>query len=161
MADFQVSGADQFLKLSKALKNAGQKELRKGLHKGIRDGVKPVVPQAKKRLEAGLPSAIAKSAVRQVIQVKTGRDPGVTVAVRFGSKRASNAALANRKGLIRHPVYADGALTRKEWTWVNQSVPGAKGWFDETYTASAPDVLKAIEAAMEQVAQRIIREAGG
>jgi hypothetical protein len=157
--DFAVHGADQFLRLSKALKEAGQTGLRKELNKAIRDGVKPVIPKAKKRLEDGLPRAIAKSAVQQVVQVKTGRDPGVSVAVRFGSKRASNAQLANSQGMIRHPVFADGKKTRKEWRWVNQNVPNAKGWFDDTYTAAAPDLRRAIEAAMQAVADRIVREA--
>jgi hypothetical protein len=157
--DFEIHGAAQFLRLSKALKDAGQTGLRKELNKGIRDGVKPLVPKAAQKLSEGLPNAISGKPVRQTVQVRTGRDPGVRVVVRYGSKRASNAKLANREGRIRHPVFADGEKTRKEWRWVNQDVPNAKGWFDETYTDAAPDLRRAIEAAMEAVAERIVREA--
>lgn len=158
MADFEVRGADDFLRLSKALKAAGRTELRKELHKGLREGVKPVLPKAKKKLHDALPTPLAKTAaVRQVVQVKTGRDPGVTIAVRYGSKRASNAALANRKGIIRHPVFADDKKTRKEWRWVNQDVPDAKGWFDETYREAAPQMRRALEAALGSVIDKIVR----
>jgi hypothetical protein len=151
MSDFEVTGADQFLRLSKALKNAGKKRLRTELNKGLREGVKKAMPDAERRLAEALPYSSGKP-VTQVVQVKTGRDPGVTVGVRFGSKRHSNAVLANREGQIRHPVFKTGA-------WVSQPVP-AKGWFDETYANAAPLIRPALEAVLEDIAQKVIREAG-
>lgn len=156
--DFEVRGADDFLKLSKALKAAGQAELRKKLHKGLREAVKQVMPEAERKLAEQLPYLRGK-AVNQVAQVKTGRDPGVTVGVRFGSRRSTNARLANSKGVFRHPVFADGDKTRKEWAWVNQPVPGAKGWFDDTYLNAAPEIRRAIEAAMQDVIDEVVRKA--
>lgn len=160
MTNFDVHGAGNFYALSKALKHAGQTDLRKRLHKGLREAVKEVMPEAEKRLADALPYAQGRSKpVRQVAQVKTGRDPGVTVGVRFGSKRSTNARLANSKGLIRHPVFADGQKTRDEWMWVNQSVPGAEGWFDKTYINAAPDIRRRIEGVMEDVVLDIVRQA--
>ncbi len=156
---FEVRGADQFLRLSKALKEAGHADLRKRLHKGLRDAVKQVMPDAERKLAEQLPYLKRGKAVNQVAQVKTGRDPGITVGVRFGSRRSTNARLANSKGVFRHPVWADGDKTRKEWAWVNQAVPGAKGWFDKTYMEAAPDIRLQIEAVMGDVLDEIVREA--
>lgn len=159
--DFQVRGADDFLRLSKALKAAGHADLRKRLHKGMRDAVKKVMPEAERNLAEQLPYLNRGKAVSQVVQVKTGRDPGVTVGMRYGSKRSTNARLANSKGVFRHPVFADGEKTRREWRWVDQPVPGAKGWFDKTYINAAPDIRRRIEAEMTDVVERIVREANG
>lgn len=157
--DFEVRGAEEFYRLSKALKAAGHTELRKELHKGLRDAVKPIMPKAKERLGKGLPKAISASAVRQVVQVKTGSDPGITVGVRYGSKRATNAQMANTQGKIRHPVFADGQKTRKQWRWVNQDVPDAKGWFDETYKTAAPEIRKALEQVVSDTVEKVVRGA--
>ena len=79
----------------------------------------------------------------------------------IGSKRSTNARLANSKGVFRHPVFADGDLTRKEWAWVDQPVPGAKGWFDKTYINAAPDVRKRIEQVMQETVDEIVAKAKG
>ena len=159
MSDFEVRGAEQFLQLSKALKAAGETELRKKLHKGLRDAVKQVMPEAEQKLAEQLPYLKRGKAVNQVVLVKTGRDPGVTVGMRYGSRRSTNARLANSKGVFRHPVFADGEKTRKEWRWVDQPVPGAKGWFDKTYLNAAPKVRKHIEDAMQDVIDEVVRRA--
>lgn len=156
---FEIRGTDQFVALSKALKHTGHADLRKKLHKGLRDAVKQVMPEAEQKLAEQLPYLKRGKSVNQVVQVKTGNDPGVTVGVRFGSRRSTNARLANSKGVFRHPVYADGDKTRKEWAWVNQNVPGAKGWFDKTYMEAAPDIRAQIETVMGDVLDEIVREA--
>ncbi len=121
--------------------------------------MKPVTKEAEKALKDALPYPMRGNSVSQVVQVKTGRDPGVTVGVKYGTKRSSNARMANTKGQIRHPVFADGDKARKEWRWVNQSVPNAKGWFDETYRDSAPTIRRSLEAAMESIADEVVRRA--
>jgi hypothetical protein len=159
-----VHGAEQFLALSKALKAAGKTELRKELHRQMRIAAKAAMPTAEKRLQGALPSGLKnRSAVRQVVRVKTGKDPGVTVAVPYGKRKrngmsAQNARLLNSQGAIRHPVWARDDKTSSEWRWVNQRVPGS-AWFDDTYTEAAPELRKALEAAMEAVAEHIVKEA--
>lgn len=163
-ADFEIRGAEDFLKLSKALKQAGHTQLRKELHAGMRKAVKAHMPKVREVLAEDLPSGLQNRAnVKQNIRVKTGRDPGVTVVVPYGKRNrnglgASNARMLNREGQIRHPVYADPEKTRKEWRWVNQSIPGA-GWFDKTWLDSAPEVRRALEAVMADVIRKITREA--
>ena len=151
--DFEVRGADQFLKLSKALKHAGRTELRKELHKGLRDGAKPLIPKARAEALRRLPSSgglakqIAKEPMR--VQVRTGRTPGVRIVV--GRKRGG-ARQANR-GVIRHPVFGNRDV------WVDQKVP--PGWFDDPLRKGAPGVRPELEKAIDRIADRIVREAGG
>lgn len=151
--DFAVEGADQFLALSKALKHAGRTELRKELNKAMRDGAKPLIPKARaealRRLpqRGGLAKQVSKEPAR--VQTRTGRDPGVRVVV--GRKRGG-ARQANR-GVVRHPVFGNREV------WVDQKVP--PGWFDEPMAASAPEIRKALEQGIEEMAQKVIRDVGG
>ena len=163
--DGSVKGAEDFLALSKALKAAGHTKLRKELHKAIRDGVRQHMPKTTEALQDALPSGLAArgKGVKQAAVVKTGRDPGVTVAVRYGKRGrglgASNARMLNAQGQFRHPTYADVDKPRKDWRWVNQSVAGAQGWFDEAWADAAPLVRRCLEAVMEDVADDIVRRA--
>lgn len=162
MDDFTVKGAEDFLKLSKALKAAGHTQLRKELHAQMRKAAKAAMPKTQEALAEALPSGLKnRSKVRQVVKVKTGRDAGVTIAVPYGKHGrnglgASNAHMLNARGQLRHPVYADPDKTSKDWRWVNQSVPGT-GWFDKTLLDEAPALRKALEAAMEAVARTIVK----
>lgn len=159
MAD---NGADEFYRLSKALKNSGQKEVRKQLHKAMRDAAKPLVKVAKDAAKdsgipksGGLAGRIARTSFRA--QVRTG---ATTAGVRITAPgKFVTAKLLNRTGTFRHPVHADPTKTRREWTWVTQSAPDAKGWFDRAMTEHAPDVRKDIVKAMRAVPVRIARDA--
>lgn len=157
-SDFEVKGADQFLRLSKALKQAGETDLRKALHKGLRDVVNRVKPEAADALAASLPRRLQGKGrrVKQAVQVKTGAAAGVSVAVRYGSAGtgigAVNAKLINQSGSFRHPV-------RGGKRWVAQPTRGGLGWFDKTYTNAAPQLRRELEQVLEQVAADIVRKA--
>jgi hypothetical protein len=149
--DFEVHGADQFLKLSKALKNAGRTELRKELHKGIRQAARPLIPAARaealRRLpkSGGLAAQVAKEPAR--VQQRTGSDPGVRIVI---GRNRGGARAANR-GVIRHPVFGNREV------WVDQRVQ--PGWFDDSMKASAPEIRRGIERAMDAVIDEIVRNA--
>lgn len=149
--DFEVTGADDFYKLSKALKHAGRKELRKELHKGLRTAAKPLVK--KTRAEAlrllpkggGLARQVSKEPQR--VQVRTGtRTAGVRIVVpgKNGGARAAN------RGVVRHPVFGNRKV------WVNQNVP--PGWFDGPLLESAPAVRRDLEDAIGRVVDQIVRD---
>lgn len=157
-SDFEVRGADEFLRLSKALKAAGQGEVRKALHKGLRGVVNDVKPQAAAALADALPRRLAGRgrAVKQAVQVKTGRDPGVSVGVRYGKAGrgigAANAQSINRSGSFRHRVFGSDR-------WVSQGTRDGVGWFDKTYMNAAPQMRVALEKVLQDVADDIIRKA--
>src|SRR5689334_337574 len=110
MSDFSIRGADDFQKLSKALKAAGKTEMRKTLHKGMKDAVKPLIPKARASARSTLPKAgglnklVASASIRP--QVRTGRNAyGVRVVV--GDKAGARAA---NRGVLRHPVFGNRAV---------------------------------------------------
>jgi hypothetical protein len=150
MDDFEVHGADQFLRLSKALKEAGQTGLRKELNKGLREATKPLIAQtrvAASRLpqRGGLAARVAKTPQR--VQVRTGRDPGVRIVV----PKSSSGARAADAGQVRHPVFGNRKV------WVTQKVTG--GWFSDTLRDGASVVRPKLRDALEAIADRVVKEA--
>lgn len=152
--DFEIRGAEQFLKLSKALKHAGRTELRKELTAGMRRAGKPLIAASRKEAlrrlpqKGGLAQQVAKEPQR--VQVRTGaRTAGVRIVV---GKKRGGARSANR-GVVRHPVFGNREV------WVNQRVP--KGWFDDAMKAGAPTVRRELEKAMRDVAEKVVRDARG
>ncbi len=144
MAD-GIQGAEKFLTLSKALKAAGEKDLRKELHKGIQAAAKPVIADVRQAALSALPKRgglnvhVAKTAAR--IRVKTGRDPGVDVV--WGRRQPGYI-----DGSVRHPVFDTGR-------WVSQHVDG--DWFDGTVEAAGPTVRPEIDKAIEVICDKIVR----
>jgi hypothetical protein len=169
MADsFEVRGADDFLRLSKALKAAGETEMRKALHKGLKDAAKPMVTVAKEAAGEAFPHSGKLSKVEAKrpfrVQVKTGRDPGVSINARG---RYVNLKLLNKYGFIRHPVFADARRKgderpkegdRRKWTWKDQKIPAGLGWFDKAIHDNAYLVLPKLERAIADMAERIAKE---
>lgn len=151
MSDFEIKGAGQFLKLSKALKAAGRTELRKELNKRLRTAAKPLIPIARAEARSSLPrkgglaEQVAKAPMR--VQVRTGREAGVRIVV---GKDRSGARAANR-GEIRHPVFGNRER------WVTQKVPAE--WFDRPMRASTPTILPELEKAIESVLDDIVKGA--
>jgi hypothetical protein len=149
VSDFEVRGAEDFLKLSKALKAAGRGDLRKALNKGIRDATKPLVKRtraATDRLPSSGGLAARVRAAPQRVQTRTGSDPGV----RITAGKPGTGAYGADTGTVRHPVFGGSAF-------VSQAVP--PGWFSETLAGSADEVLPEIEKAMQTVVERIVKEA--
>lgn len=151
-SDASVGGAEDFLKLSKALKAAGETELRKELNAALRNAAKPLIPMTRQAARSRLPQrgGLAESVARapQRVQVRTGdRTAGVRLVV--GGRRS--AARAANRGVIRHPVFG------RPNSWVEQDVE--PGWFDETLEKEAPRVARpAIEQALESIADKVVRE---
>lgn len=152
MDDFEVRGADEFLRLSKALKQAGRTDLRKELNNGLKRAARPLIPkvraEALRRLpqSGGLAARVAKSPIR--VQVRTGsKNAGVRIVVPGSAKGARSA----NQGFIRHPVFGNRNV------WVEQSVRA--GWFDDPLKASAPEVRPELERALENVAEQVVRDA--
>lgn len=144
--------ADDFFKLSKALKGAGRGDLRKELNKGLRDAAKPLIADARKATDrlpqkGGLADLVRKSPIR--VQVRTGNQ---TAGVRIVVADSRSGARGADRGVIRHPVWGD-----KE-RFVAQ--PVEPGWFTEPMSNGAPKVRPELEAAQRRIVAQIIREAG-
>jgi hypothetical protein len=144
-----VGGADDFLKLSKALKAAGQGELRKALNKTMKDAAKPLIPKVRAAARDSLPKTnglnerMARKPYR--VQVRTG---ATTAGVRIVGTKLDPRI--NNEGRIFHPVFG-----RKPG--VVQQVPGAVGYFDKTLSESGPAIRDDLTKALDDFAGTLIR----
>lgn len=145
--DFEVRGADQFLALSKALKHAGQGDLRRSLHKGVRDAAKPLIAKTRAAFLAEMPKRgglnvfLARKPVR--IVARTGTDPGVTIVVAQEDRRLDS------EGRLPHWVFGHGPKV------VQHVKPRV---FSSAIEREAPAIRVQIEKALEDMAQRIVEE---
>lgn len=146
MSDFEVRGADDFLRLSKALKAAGRTGMRKELNKRIKAAAKPSIKAVKDAAREGLPRQGGAGAFfarkRATVVTATGRDPGVKVRFAKADQRLDT------QGRLTHPVFG------RPPTVVQRVRPGI---LSEGFQDSAPEVRKEIEAAMESIADDIVR----
>lgn len=151
MSDLRLSGADDFLRLSKALKEAGRGELRKDLTKRIRKAVKPLTPETRAEALSRLPKSggLAAQVARepQRVQIRTGAK---TAGVRLVVGKSKGGARAANDGTIRHPVFGSGRF-------VSQSV--TPGWFDDPANKAQPEIKRAVEDAIESVVDDIVKGA--
>lgn len=152
MIDYSIRGAEDFIRLSKALKHTGRTGLRKELNKGLKRAAKPLIPktraEALRRLprRGGLAATVAREPQR--VQVRSGAETaGVRIVV---GKRAGGARAAN-KGLIRHPVFGNRDV------FVDQPVP--PGWFDLPLQHSTPEVRRDLYRVLEDIAEQVVRDA--
>ena len=147
-ADFEITGTDDFLKLSKALKRAGQGDLRKELNKGLKKAAEELIPLAREAARDELPSAggmnerVAKARMR--VKVSTGRDPGVSIV----AGRPGSGARGAEFGKVRHPVFGNRDV------WVTQAVPAH--WLTDTISRSRHLVVPKLEEALERVARKVV-----
>lgn len=147
-----LDGADDLLRVSKALKAAGQVELRKQLNKGLRDAAKPMRQVAKDAALRDLPQRgglnrfVAGKRTR--IAVKTGREPGVSVVVAKQDPRLE-------EGRLVHPVFNRRRADGKRVVVVQRIRPRI---FSQALGLAAPQVRDELVAVINDMAQRIARE---
>lgn len=150
MSDVSFRGAEDFLRVSKALKAAGDKELRKELNKSLREAAKPIIKATRAAALEQLPKrgGLAAQVARepQRVQVRTGaKTAGVRIVV---GRRRGGARMADQ-GLVRHPLFGD----REHW--YTTKVP--EGWFTDTGQEQLPQVRGELLKAVAAMADRIAR----
>ncbi|MFI1030728.1 hypothetical protein [Streptomyces sp. NPDC020951] len=139
------------------------KQLRKELARDMREALKPGAAEAKSSImsmsSAGLRTAPAlRSAVAKKIRPEIklgGRWSGARVKA-FKTRNVRNFPNApkrlNRAGGWRHPVFGNREV------WAQQH--GKVDWFDRSFEGRGGVYKEAVEAAMENMAQRIASRAG-
>jgi len=146
--------ADELARLSAALREAGETEWRKQVTQGIKRAAEGTLPEIRKSLRPHLPdryAGVLNADLRLTVSVKTGTaDPGVFITGRPVTKQR-HLRIINR-GNLRHPVYGQHGVPRRQWTWRDQMEPSVRpGWFSDPCENSRPQARKEIEGALEQV----------
>jgi hypothetical protein len=143
------SGARDFLAVSKALKAAGETELRKELNKTVRDAAKPLAPKVRESARnsapkhGGLNERLAKKPYR--VQTRTGAK---TAGVRIVGTKVDSRI--NDLGRIQHPVFGG----KKKVVQYDQNV---KGYFDKPLEESGPAISREVVSAMDSFVRKLVR----
>lgn len=142
----RVVGAEELAAVAKALRQAGDKELRKELYRGLRRAAKPLIAEARQHARDTLPKSgglnerVARSKFKVAVR-GAGRNPGVRITATGLDKRLDT------EGRIRHPVYGNREV------WVQQKVK--PHWFETPMAAGAPEVRRELQKVVEDIARKL------
>lgn len=162
MSDFEVRGAQEFYKLSKALKAAGRTGIRKELNKRMKQAGKPLIPEVRAAAleelpkRGGLAKRMAKRPIRVVTRTGSAHTAGVSLVM-------PNTQPGYNEGEIRHPVFEKHKLGKgqvgpqaKPTKWVPQDI-GPGRWFDDTIVENRDKVAPLLEKAVNSVLDDIVK----
>lgn len=160
----QSTGAEQLAALGKALKEAGDKDLRRELLKASQRATRPVKQEVKKSAVDTLPrrGGLGFWVARLKIVTKTrvqGRNVGVQIrGSRDKRSKASKVDLwAINRGRVRHPVYGRWSTRRGKPIDQIQLVP--KHFFTKVMEGPVADrARKEFTDAMQTIASQIRRK---
>jgi hypothetical protein len=147
--DLQVLGAEQLHALSKRLKEAGRKDLRRELYKALNRATKPARERVKRDLPTYLPDGYARDLGRDLslrTRIRGGRDPGVSITAKARKKNREIYRL-NRDGELRHPLFGN----RRHW--FGQQVKPE--FFTEPIRQDADQIAAALVEGLGNIADKI------
>lgn len=152
-SDFEVLGAEQLERLSRRLRDAGDRELRKQLLAGIRRTNKPTIDRIRESAGSGeyLPQsggfaalvAASKFGTRTRL---TTKEVGVEIK---GTGRSVRGIRALNDGRLRHPLFGNRSH------WYQQAV--RPGWFSDPIKKDLPQIRDGIQQAMNAIAEQLTR----
>lgn len=150
-----VTGADGLARLGRALKQAGNNDLRKELLRGVRKASKPMIPAARTAAAEALPHrgglaadvAGAKWVVRTRLQ---GQGAGVRITGAWTSEGKQHDLAKMDSGLLRHPVWGHKELGRK---WAAQAIKA--GWFTNAMNGLAPEIRDQLEQVIDDISKKL------
>lgn len=135
--------------LSKRLREAEARDLRRELYRGLNRAAKPPQAAARRKAATRLPKrggyAARVAGARMSVKTRGGRDPSVRLTARAGRQQVDLRAAD--AGLIRHPVFDTRAK------WVLQRVNA--GWWTDALNETAPQARQQMEAALDEVAAKL------
>jgi hypothetical protein len=150
VAELRIVGADKFGYLAKALKESGNKDLRKELYKGIGRSVRPLSAAVKKGTASYFPRRYALE-LKKSLRLKTKklvRNPGITRAASAKTPRGKDRDLASlNRGRLRHPLYGNRRY------WYDQDV--SPNWWDEVLAEGADEVRQELVNVLDDIASKI------
>jgi hypothetical protein len=143
---------DQLLALERKLERLAGGELKRTVMDAIAKEIEPLPDAVRKSALDILPK---RGGLNRVVagQVVTEQKTPNSVKVFMVGKKRMRELLRLDRGLVRHPVYADPAKTRKQWKWVNQAVPQR---FWSRPVKQREDAIKAaVRAAVDELAWKL------
>lgn len=148
VADIRITGAQDFQKLARQLREAGDrgKGLRKELYKRIDAATKPLRDEVKRAEAEQLPrrGGLAKLAVSRRISTSK-RNTGRSAGIRLTQKNTPSWD----RGRLRHPVFGNRKV------WVSQDIKA--GFWSDTLASSTSQemVRRGILAAIDEISKKL------
>lgn len=146
----EIRGVEQLAKLTKELRELGDKRLRSEFFRGINRATK--VTRKKLRASArggkipragGLADRVAKSKI--VTKRRGGRNAGISIVASSGYDIRSMD-----RGRLRKPVFQQEG---REPVWVNQTIPA--GWWTEPLQEDRDAMVREVQALMDDIGNQV------
>lgn len=154
VVELSVRGADKFGALAKALRAAGDKELKKELYRGINRAVKPLTEDVKRGTPKYLPRRYAFELAKSLkvrARRRAGRDPSVRLVGQAKTPRGKDRDLASlNRGRLRHPLYGNRRY------WYDQDV--SPNWWDDPLFEGVGAVREEIVRVIDEVGDKIAKK---
>lgn len=149
-ADLTVRGAENLAGIARALKEAGNGELRRELFKGLNRATKPLKADVKQSAIQLLPSrgglnTIVANAKLTTSNRASGKNPGV----RLTAKSQGHNLPPIDRGMVRHPVFGRRSV------WVLQ--PVTPGFFTKPLNAGVGKVRLELLDVLDDIARKVTR----
>lgn len=152
--DFQVRGADQFDRVARAMRAAGQGDLLKEMTQALKRAVKPVTPASRARARQILPQRNGLAdRIARAPQRTTARAGNTSTTVRVTVAGKKSGAATADAGTIRHPVFG------RPGSFVTQRV--RPGWFTDTVEAEREGMQANVVEVLNDYTQRLARQLDG
>ena len=157
VVELSVQGAKVFGQVARALRQSGDKELRKELYAGINRAVKPLTQAVKGDTNRYLPRAYAvelSKSLKVRARRRAGQNPSIYLIGTAKTHRGKQRDLASlNRGRLRHPLYGDRNY------WFDQSVK--PDWWDDPLRRNVDEVRVEVARVLDDVGNKIIRKAKG
>jgi hypothetical protein len=147
----------QLARLSRALREAGNKELRKELNRGLRDATKPLTAAARQNYVKRVPTRGGLSKRASRARMTTQRRGGANASIAIVAKGRGVDLQAIDSGLLRHPVFQ--SRRNPDPPWVVQRITAHS--FSDAMIEGTPAAHREIEAALQRVTDKIERSTDG
>lgn len=148
MTELVIKGAEDLEKLGRALKQVGDRELRKELLAALRAATKPMKEAVQASARENLPSRGGFADLVAASRFTTkNRLSGKNVGMRFEAKNRHEIKALDR-GRLRHPLYGN-----KEH-WYTQTVTA--GWFSTPIEEMSQEIRVEVSEALARVAEKFL-----
>lgn len=159
MPGVEVRGQYQLRLLSARLREAGKEGqgLRRKLYKQMNEAAKPLAAKVAdvEHLKPYMPdryAAILAADLGVRIAKSFSRNP--RIEVRAKARQHKRKIVLLDKGLVNHPIYAQG--DRRTWRWSNAQTGGMKaGFFSDVLKEESPQIRDQVMKVMTETARQI------
>lgn len=149
--------AAQMRAVSRLVREAGDKELKKALTRGTGAAVEPAKDAVRSSARAELPHrgglAVRVAGAKFRVQRLTGAAPGIVLSMSVAKESGGGKMDLKRMnaGSLRHPVFDQRHVRHR--TWVLQRIPD--GWFTRPLEALKPQIAREVAAVVQGVADAL------